>query len=273
MIKYKIGNGTYDIQVINFPAGEVGVKLNSQSTINHPVPLIHVIAHLTDSNEIMRLLLVVDALRREYPGVRLIAKIPYVPYARQDRVCNQGEALSAAVMANLINSCNFNEVHICDPHSDVIAALINNVYVTNQIHLFSRMKPSWHDVHIVAPDAGAYKKSMAFAKAVGAASVIVCNKDRDLATGRITNLTMSADVTGLNLFVLDDICDGGRTFIELAKLTKAAAVVELAITHGLFTKGIEVVAKEFHHVYCTDSYTGDGGSYVTERGNIRVIKC
>ncbi|MNP55768.1 phosphoribosylpyrophosphate synthetase [compost metagenome] len=84
----------------------------------------------------------------------------------------------------------------------------------------------------------------------------MCNKERDLATGRITKLDMSADVTGLNLFVLDDICDGGRTFIELAKLVTKANKVELAVTHGLFTKGIDVVANEFDRVYTTTSYTG-----------------
>lgn len=272
MIKYQIGNTRHQIGNIDFPAGEVGIRLNSQQPVgwSHPeIKSINIEAHLYDSDCIMRMLLLVDALRREYPGVTLTAFIPYVPYARQDRVCNQGEALSAAVMAQLINSCNFKEVVIADPHSDVITALINNVYVRTQFSIFGRLKSDWSNTHIVAPDNGAYKKATAFAKLAGAAGVIVCNKDRDLATGKITNLTMSADVKGLNLMVLDDICDGGRTFIELAKLVTAADKVELAVTHGLFTKGVDIVAKEFHHVYTTNSYTGVN-AYVTQRDNFTV---
>lgn len=259
MIKYQIGNVTYDIENKHFPAGEVGIGLSSEkpSGWGHPVVTeATVIAYLATNDDIMKLLLTVDALRREYVGIKLKARIPYMPYARQDRVCNRGDALSAAVMAKLINDLDFTEVVVLDPHSDVMPALIKNITVVDQIDVFRRVHSNWSNIHIVAPDAGAYKKSSAFAKAVGAKGVIVCNKERDMSTGHITNLTMSADVKGLNLFVLDDICDGGRTFIELAKLVKSANRVELAVTHGLFTKGIEVVANEFDRVYTTTSFKG-----------------
>lgn len=278
MIKYRIGNTTYNIKDLNtpdgkFPAGEVGPSLNSERLdgVTYPkVEEITVIAHLPNNDEIMKLLFVVDALRREYGDVKLKARIPYVPYARQDRVCNRGEALSAAVMAGLINGLDFAEVVVLDPHSDVMSALIKNIRIITQTDVFCRVHKNWSNIHIVAPDAGAYKKSSAFAKAVGAAGIIVCNKERDLATGRITSMTMSADVSDLNLFVLDDICDGGRTFTELAKLTTKANRVELAVTHGLFTKGVDVVAKEFDRVYTTDSFTGNAADYVTTLENLFV---
>lgn len=276
MLKYRIDNALFHVSRTNFPAGEVGIKLNSVSHIGPYYPIVNeaiIEAHLHNNDEIFALLLLVDALRREYPGIELRARIPYVPYARQDRVCNQGEALSAAVMAKLINSCGFKEVVIVDPHSDVMPALIDNVNVWNQFDVFYHIKNQWDHVHIVAPDNGASKKASAFAKAVGAAGVIVCNKERELSTGKIINLSMSADVTDLHLLVLDDICDGGRTFIELAALTKGAKKVELAVTHGLFTKGVEVVAKHFHHVYTTDSWTGDKSKYfdVTENFSVRPL--
>lgn len=260
MIKYQIGNVTYDIENKHFPAGEVGIGLNSEkpSGWGHPeVTEATVIAYLANNDDIMKLLFTVDALRREYVGIKLKARIPYMMYARQDRVCNRGDAHSAAVMSGLINNLGFEEVVVLDPHSDVMSALIKNISVITQIDVFKRVHNNWSNIHIVAPDAGAYKKSVAFAKAAGAKGVIVCNKERDMATGHITSLTMSADVTGLDLFVLDDICDGGRTFIELAQLTKSARKVELAVTHGLFTKGAEVVANEFDRVYTTTSFKGN----------------
>lgn len=267
MIKYQIGNTTFNTNDLKtdsglYPAGEVGPTLNSELPAGwgHPeVDEITVIAHLPNSDEIMKLLNVVDALRREYGNVKLKARIPYIPYARQDRVVHRGEALGAVPMANLINSLDFHEVVTLDPHSDVMAALIKNIRIITQTDVFHRVHKDWSNIHIVAPDNGAYKKSSAFANAVGAAGVIVCNKER--INGHVHSLSMSADVTGLNLFVLDDICDGGRTFTELAKHTTTAKRIELAVTHGLFTKGVDVVAKEFDHVYTTDSYTGNPGDY------------
>lgn len=278
MIKYRIGDTTYNINDLKtpdgkFPAGEVGPSLNSEIPPGwgHPkVEEIIVIAHLPNNDEIMKLLFVVDALRREYGDVKLKAHIPYVPYARQDRVCNRGEALSAAVMAGLINDLDFAEVVVLDPHSDVMGALIKNIRIVTQTDVFQRVHHDWSDIHIVAPDAGAYKKSSSFAKAVGAKGLIVCNKERDLATGHITNISMSADVKGLKLFILDDICDGGRTFTELAKLVTSAKRVELAVTHGLFTKGIDVVANEFHAVYTTDSFLGYAPQSIPF--NVRYLK-
>ena len=47
------------------------------------------------------------------------------------------------------------------------------------------------------------------------------------------------DVTGKSVLIADDICDGGRTFIELAKVLKerGAAHIHLHVTHGIFSKG------------------------------------
>lgn len=260
MLKYTLnGNISHHIKEIQFPGGEVGVGLNSEVPMgwDHPkVTEIKIDAWLATNDDIIKLMLLVDALRREYIGARLIARIPYMMYARQDRVCNRGEANSAVVMANIINSLGFDEVTVLDPHSDVIPALIHNIRIINQIDIFKRAHSNWSGIHIVAPDAGAYKKATAFAKAVGAAGVIVCNKERNLVNGHVVRIDMSADVTGMRLFVLDDICDGGRTFTELAKLLTKAVRTELAVTHGLFTKGIDVVANEFDRVYTTTSFKG-----------------
>jgi ribose-phosphate pyrophosphokinase len=56
----------------------------------------------------------------------------------------------------------------------------------------------------------------------------------------------------MNLIILDDICDGGQTFVELAKHLKAqgAKAIYLYITHGIFSKGLSVLKQHFEHVYC-----------------------
>lgn len=246
------------VNQMTFPGGEVKVDVNFSGDYSSEwkVKKIWIDARITSSDDFMALLMTVDALRRAYPSVTDIGLfLPYFPYARQDRVCNDGESLSVAVAAKLINSCGFSYVNILDPHSAVTPALIDNVCVGDQWEVFGEVKDSFREIYIVAPDAGAVKKCEDFAKKVGAAGVIVCHKTRELATGKITGMSCDQDVTGLNLFVLDDICDGGRTFIELAQMFgDKPLTLELAVTHGIFSKGVEVVLAEYDHVYTTDSF-------------------
>lgn len=261
MIKYSAGVVLYNVDQFNFPGGEVGIKLTSLSEIgwsrcdDHRITIK---ACLKNSDDIMALLLTVDAIRRQNPYCDLELYLPYVPYARQDRHMVEGDSLSIAVMAQLINSCNFKRVTIYDPHSDVTSALINNVRVISAEEVFHKIKSSWANTWIVAPDAGAYKKAHRFAQKVNAAGVLSCSKDRDLATGEITGMKCDADTQGKDLLVVDDICDGGRTFIELAKaLGPHCEKLELAVTHGIFSKGFEVVADVYDTVYTTTSYHGE----------------
>lgn len=265
MITYTLGGSTIvHVRQWKFPGGEVGVDAQVGSS---PFPRdtknsIRIDAHLHSSDDVMALLLTVDALRREYVRAPLRLFIPYVPYARQDRVVNAGESLSIAVMAKLINSCGFAEVVITDPHSPVTSALIDNVRVVSQTSVFGRIHKNWDSWIIVAPDQGATKKCEEFAKARNAAGVVTCDKRRDLLTGKITGLELirgGSYVFGSNLLVLDDICDGGRTFTELAQLLRPMkpAKLELAVTHGIFSKGFNVVGDVYDKVYTTDSFPQD----------------
>ena len=253
-------NIMHPVQQTVFPGGEVNINLNiTEDEIATRVrgrSEIVLYAHLQNSDDVMAMILTVDALRRVFFGCKVILYMPYLPYARQDRVCNVGESLSLAVIAQLINSCNFKHVVIADPHSDVAPALINNCLIETQVDIFGKLRNDWSNIHIVAPDAGATKKAEVFAKAVGAASVIQCMKKRDLATGQLSGFVCTEDVTDKHLFILDDICDGGGTFLGLRAILSAAATVELAVTHGIFSKGLDVVANAFDRVYTTNSFTG-----------------
>lgn len=264
MIKYRtdISPGV-NVQVhqFQFPGGEVGVDINfsGNNHSEHVVKKIFVDARLQNAGDVLALIMTVNALRRAYHRAQDIELfMPYVPYARQDRVCNPGESLSIAAFAGVINSLGFSSVRILDPHSYVTPALIERCVVDDQFSVFKDIYPSWHDIYIVAPDAGALKKCEEFAKRVGAAGVISCSKTRELSTGKIVGLSCETNVIGLNLLVLDDICDGGRTFIELSDLFNGTANrLDLAVTHGIFSKGADCVLTKYDHVYTTNSFRND----------------
>ena len=112
-----------------FSGGECHVKISDLEITERT----NILANLNNSDDVMSLLLIVDAVRRINPSTQVLLTIPYFPYARQDRVCNEGEALSVKVMADLINSLNCAGVTIYDPHSDVTPALLNNCRAISSI--------------------------------------------------------------------------------------------------------------------------------------------
>ena len=90
----------------------------------------------------------------------------------------------------------------------------------------------------------------------GEPEVIQAQKMRNLKTGEIIKTEILGDVKGKKVLIADDICDGGRTFIELAKVlkNKGAVEVSLFITHGIFSKGLEVFEGLIDAIYTTDSF-------------------
>ncbi|NCO76129.1 MAG: ribose-phosphate pyrophosphokinase [Cyanobacteria bacterium] len=242
----------FPVKTFNFPAGECHVNLLPE--IVTPKTVIKAILH--NANDIMALLLTVDAIARILPTVSIELIIPYFPYARQDRVCNQGEALSVKVMADLINSLKCDRIVIIDPHSDVTPALLNNCQVITQADILvkSELAKTLQEENwvLIAPDAGEQKKTMEVAKRLGLSDVFCGSKIRNTKTGKILTTTFHDDVRGRKVLIVDDICDGGRTFIELAKVLqkKEAQEIALYVTHGIFSQGLVPLRPYFTQIYC-----------------------
>lgn len=257
MIRYSINAVVQTVQEFKFPAGEVGVKLNPTNFYPERVDKVKISATLRSSDEIMALLLAIDSVKRVYTGAVIYLSIPYLPYARQDRVCNSGESFSLGVLTLILNSCNLQSVTVVEPHSDVSTALLNNCSVVSSVDIFKKVKSYWGNTFIVAPDAGAGKRCEMFAKSVGAAGVIQCIKKRDIKTGNILSVNCYDEVVGKELFVLDDLCDGGGTFVALQEVLHGYSKLEIGVVHGIFSKGVNVLTDVYDHVYTTNSYHGE----------------
>ncbi len=225
-------------------------------------------AVLKSSNDIMELMLVTDILKNKYHlATRRDLYMPYIPYARQDRPCAPGDAFGLSVFADMINSLNYTRVFVQDPHSDVAPALINNCVVETMaqcINNFERLVDyiDQDGVVLVSPDAGAVKKVQDVANHFNHANIIEAAKTRDCTTGKITGTTLTncgGIPLGMKCLILDDICDGGRTFIELGMLLKSHGAEEVAlyITHGMFSKGFEVFSGSIDKIFVGDSLRGN----------------
>lgn len=217
--------------------------------------------YLNDAATGFEMLLVVNAIRKINPEVKIYLEMGYTPYARQDRVCNPGEANGMEVFASIVNLMQLDEVRILDPHSDVAPALIKNSKIRSLAEIIQSVQAynetNIKDVWLVAPDAGAQKRVKALAKELGAAGYIFATKDRDLQTNEIVGTRFDTDIEGKKLLVVDDICDGGRTFIALAKAIRESGTpesLELWVTHGIFSYGTEVVTEHFDLVTSTNTF-------------------
>lgn len=261
------------IPTFQFNGGERSIDVSDRSddkSIKYSYTL-HVKALLYNSNDIMDMLLTVNALQSQFK--KIILYIPYLPYARQDRKCNDGEALSIKVMANLINSMNVSKVFIDDAHSDVAPALIDNCVNKDQLDIFRKNSSflnflCYNNLTLISPDAGAEKKIRKLQSNLGH-NVVYCTKERDVKTGEIKGVTIpNCDLKDESCIIIDDICDGGRTFIELAKKLKSDKRVNkvyLYVTHGIFSNGFEELKKYIDGIYCKNIFpqTEDFSDYVT----------
>ena len=254
-----------------FPGGEEHVRIN-KAGIPQRIADVNITAHVKNSADLITLALLVNAVRG-LPQMAFDAQVhlelPYFPYARQDRRCNFGEALSAVVVANLINGMNFSSVTVKDPHSDVVENLVNNVIIRRQDAIV-RDYLGWYirgqECVLVSPDAGAAKKVEKLSQSLGGVPIVYGHKQRDLPTGGIIGLTIDnpALVKDRNLVIVDDICDGGRTFIELAKTLRQhePKSITLFVTHGIFSQGLSVFDGLIDAVYSDtiwwENVTADG---------------
>jgi len=236
----------FDAKFWTFPGGERSVKL-TQNPLYHESNNFLVTMEFKGSDDLIDLVLTVNALRHMHGAdVKLQLNVPYLPFSRQDRVMTEGESFGLQAAVDMINMCNFAKVTTWDVHSDVAGALFPAGVFENipqEVLWEATIKhiDSGKKVAIVSPDAGAMKKIYKVAAKTGRA-VVEATKVRDVATGAIVETRISAEaIKGFDtLVIVDDICDGGRTFIELGKVIRDAGFtgrLVLCVTHGIFSKG------------------------------------
>lgn len=242
-----------DFQSFTFSGGEPHIKIDANIDITEEVIITH---RLNSFNDLGLLCLAVDALNRMDAKISKLV-IPYFPSARQDRVMIKGEPLSVKVYADIINNLHFKKVVVLDAHSEVTPALLNNCdAVSNHKFIKQVIEKIGKDVLLISPDGGALKKIYKVSEFLGGVEVIECSKSRDVKTGKLTGFKVYADdLAGQDCLVVDDICDGGGTFIGLAKelKNKNAGKLYIAVTHGIFNKGMDELKECYTHIYTTDS--------------------
>ncbi len=214
-----------------------------------------------DASEITFLALTVNALKNM--GIWDIdLDILYLPYARQDRVCSTGESHSLEVIVKFLDNLELTTIRIWDVHNEEkTCELFENTHVCflTAKDIFARFKIlddfELDNLILCAPDDGAYQRVSEVSNEHHQTTPVVIGKVRDPESGKITGMKWNPhnrDVEGWNILIIDDICDGGATFNQAAQILREQGAVNLYlyVTHGIFSKGLDLLQENFKHIIC-----------------------
>lgn len=262
-------------EISKFPDGQQSVRIIEEGydtfeNIKNQTHGIKIKSRLNDFRDLELIICATQALK-EIGVTKISLYIPYCVGGRSDRKFQEGGInYIKNVISPIINSQGYEKVIIMDPHSDVLEACINNFEKIDNLKLVQdSLIKYWvknniivsdmSNVVFISPDAGALKKVHKVAENFQCKyEVVVCTKHRDL-NGKLSKTTVPlTDVMmDKDLFIIDDICDGGGTFINIAKIIKEneqfKGRIYLIVTHGIFSRGFDDLTEFFNGIYTTNS--------------------
>ena len=224
-----------DATVSNFSDGEIMVRINENVRGSDVFVLQSTCTPV--NNNLMELLLMIDALRRA-SAHRITAVIPYYGYARQDRKAQPRVPISARLVADLLNATEINRLLTIDLH----AGQIQGFFDVPVDHLYSApvlsdyvKKEYMNDIVVVSPDAGGVERARAFAKRLNASLAIIDKRREKANVSEVMNVI--GDVKGKDAILFDDMIDTAGTITSSALAIKenGAKRVVAACTHAVLS--------------------------------------
>lgn len=258
---------TIPYKAIKFPDGQQSITIESDLA---EVKAVKIYSRLNSFMD-LELILCATAALKNLSMQDIFLYVPYFLGARSDRKFEDGSInYIKDVIAPIINSQGYRSVIVMDPHSDVLEACINGFdkvnstnFVRNSVYaLMNTRDVNQGSITLVSPDAGALKKIYGVAKAVDVDRIVTASKVRDLSTGKIlhTEVPVSTEGDPQTFIIVDDICDGGRTFIEVAKAIREKRPkdrfkdkIYLIVTHGIFSSGLLELSQWLDGICTTNS--------------------
>lgn len=270
-----------EVTYIDYPSGvEPHVRIKAKDWPDGHSCKVLFTARPTNPTELMRVLLAPSALGE---GSHVELFMPYMPHARQDRRAVASDAESLKTMEALLRTAGYYHVYVFDLHNpDSLNCRWNSPrsfvrnhppthFITGVVQAQESLYGDGMKALLVVPDKGMRKRLLhmvafeadredptAFAELMIEHEQLVCVKERDPKTGKL-KISIPTDVMVRDRLcvIVDDICDGGGTFIPVITELKArgAKRVVLAVSHGLFTKGYASLTEAgLDQVHCTNSW-------------------
>ena len=202
-----------------FSDGEVSVEL-LENVRGKDVFVLQSTCEPTNDN-LMELLIMVDALKRSSAG-RITAAIPYFGYARQDRRPRSARvAITAKVVANMLQAAGVDRVLTVDLHADQIQGFfdipVDNIYAT-PVLLGDIWKQEYKDLLVVSPDVGGVVRARAFAKRLESDLAIIDKRRPRANVSEVMHII--GEVADRTCVIMDDMVDTAGTLCKAAQALK-----------------------------------------------------
>ena len=221
-----------------FNDGEVDVNIVPELTRRSVVVVQPTSPPVNDN--LMELLIMIDASRRA--GARdITAVIPYFGYARKDRKDKPRVAITAKLVAQMIENAGATRMMTVDIHAEQELGFVDipwdNLF-GSAVLVPELRKRDLSNSKVASVDVGDAKRTRSFGEKLGLDFVIL-NKGRDPLTGETKMLGMIGDVDGYNVILIDDMIAGASSIVDAADYIKKQGADRVigAVTHGLFVDG------------------------------------
>lgn len=189
------------------------------------------------NDNLMELLLMIDAAKRASAHY-ITAIVPYYGFSRQDRKDKPRVAIGAKLVANLLQAAGISRIMTMDLHAAQIQAFFDVPvdHLDASVIFVPYIKSlGLSDLIIASPDMGGSYRARTFAKFFNA-EVVICDKRRKRAN-EIESMSIIGDVKGMDVVLIDDVCDTAGTLSKAAGLImeKGAKSVRAVCTHPVLS--------------------------------------
>lgn len=230
-----------------FPDGEPQISFPDEFDRKDSV---NVICRITSTEELFILTQVGDILDRQ--EIEWDLYITYLMSMRMDRVMDFNRPFSLKIVCNILNSMNYHEVHILEPHSEKTLKLLKSSNYSCFVD-----EDLLEDYVLVLSDKGAEDRYDFLLS--GYVDYVIFDKVRDLKTGKIQqfNIAQSTDFSTNKFMFIDDLCDAGGTFLgelEILKKEYPNGIYNIMVCHAVNPIGIKNLCEHFDNVIITNSF-------------------
>ena len=257
-----LGQRFVPVEIGYYPAGEPYIK-------DVPITTTALIVRPKSLNTLMAALFWIDASADHWYHNPIDLILPYLPGARQDRILNEGDQLfTVRSIGKVIRSIgNLGTLKVLDSHSPISMQYVGFKEYSPVFVFGAYFHPTMQEFYtrnykaVIAPDKGATLRAQLVADYLEL-PLIQAEKTRDPISGKLTGFAMpNLDWYGSythRYLLVDDICDGGGTFLGLAdEMGKWGISADLYVTHGIFSQGTDKLLARYGKIYCSDSILGE----------------
>jgi ribose-phosphate pyrophosphokinase len=259
-ISSSIGCQNVSVVLRAFPDGESYVRVEGD-VLDEDIVIIQTTCPPMQDGKLFQLAFMADAVKRA--GARSVtAVVPYLAYARQDKLFLSGEGISAETVVRMLGVAGVDSLVTVNIHSDkVLSQLSLPVKSVSAISFLANyfVEKGYSGAYALAPDEGALYIAKEAQQVLGG-GIGYLNKVRDYHTGQTRQSGEGLDVKGQSVIIFDDIISTGGTIVGAAKILKelGAKHVFAACTHPLLMGDAEkrMLDAGVEEVIGTDSVPG-----------------